>query len=100
VADVRKGSVFGNSYTPLKKGGHKAKPIGHGPNAPAMYREWLDKLWKSTDPKAIAAKERAIKSLRGKNLLCWCAQPADVDGVKVTKPEGCHARVLFEYVNK
>ena len=26
-------------------------------------------------------------------LLCWCLQPED------GKSEGCHARVLFEYVN-
>lgn len=95
--DVRKGSMYGNSYTPRKWGGHKQNPIA---KTPAEYRQKLDAKWKSNDPKDVAWKERAIKELRGKNLLCWCLQPADVDGVKVTKPEGCHARVLFEYVNR
>jgi len=95
--DVRSGSMFGNSHTPRVFGGHKNKPIA---KTPAEYRQKLDAKWKSTAPKDVAWKERAIKELRGKNLLCWCLQPEDVDGVNVTKPEGCHARVLFEYVNR
>lgn len=95
--DVRKGSKFGNSYTPLVWGGHKNNPIA---KTPEEYREKLEKVWNSSDPKAVASKQRAIKELRGKNLLCWCLQPEDVDGVKVTNAEGCHARVLFEYVNR
>jgi hypothetical protein len=94
--DVRSGSQHGNSYAPRKWGGHQQNPIAKTPDE---YRTKLDALWNSPEPKAVAWKERAIKELRGKNLLCWCLQPDDVDGVKVTKPEGCHARVLFEYVN-
>ncbi|MFZ0736963.1 MAG: alpha-ketoglutarate-dependent dioxygenase AlkB [Candidatus Acidiferrales bacterium] len=95
--DVRSGSRYGNSYTPRKWGGHMQNPIARTPDE---YRTKLDALWNSPEPKAVAWKERAIKELRGKNLLCWCLQPEDVDGVKVTDPEGCHARVLFEYVNR
>ncbi|MGA8224326.1 MAG: DUF4326 domain-containing protein [Candidatus Acidiferrales bacterium] len=95
--DVRSGSVYGNSYTPRVWGGHKQNPIAQ---TPEEYRQKLDAKWKSNAPKDVAWKERATKDLRGKNLLCWCLQPEDVDGVKVTKAEGCHARVLFEYVNR
>jgi len=95
--DVRSGSRYGNSYRPRKWGGHKQNPIAKTPDE---YRTKLDALWDSPEPKAVAWKERAIKELQGKNLLCWCLQPEDVDGVKVTEPEGCHARVLLEYVNR
>jgi len=95
--DVRSGSRYGNSYKPRKWGGHKQNPIAKTPDE---YRTKLHALWNSPEPKAVAWKERAIKDLRGKNLLCWCLQPEHVDGVKVTKAEGCHARVLFEYVNR
>ncbi|MGO9589519.1 MAG: DUF4326 domain-containing protein [Candidatus Acidiferrales bacterium] len=97
------GSMYGNSYKPRQFGGHAKFPIGkaeNGKTAVENYRDKLDAKWKSNDPQDIAWKERAIKELRGKNLLCWCLQPAEVDGAKVTKPEGCHARVLFEYVNR
>jgi hypothetical protein len=89
--------MYGNSYTPRKWGGHKNNPIA---KTPEEYRQKLDRKWKSNAPKDVSWKERAIKELRGKNLLCWCLQPENVDGVKVTKAEGCHARVLFEYVNR
>ena len=95
--DVRSGSMYGNSYTPRKWGGHKQNPIA---KTPEEYREKLDKKLKSESQNDVAWKERATKELRGKNLLCWCYQPEDVDGVKVTKAEGCHARVLFEFVNR
>ncbi len=89
--------MYGNSYKPREFGGHFKHPIA---TTPEEYREKLDKKWHSKEPKDVAWKDRAIKELRGNNLLCWCLQPEDVDGVKVTKPEGCHARVLFEYVNR
>jgi hypothetical protein len=102
--DVRVlGSMYGNSYKPRMIGGHAKFPIGkaeNGKTAVENYCEKLDAKWNSTAPNDVKWKERAIKELRGKNLLCWCLQPEDVDGVKVTKPEGCHARVLFEYVNR
>lgn len=97
AGDIKSGSMYGNSYKPREFGGHFKHPIA---KTPEEYREKLDKKWKSKEPKDVAWKQRAIKELRGKNLLCWCLQAEDVDGAKVTKPEGCHARVLFEYVNR
>lgn len=94
---VRSGSMYGNSYTPRTWGGHKQDPIA---KTPEEYRQKLDVKWKSNAPKDVLWKERATKELRGKNLLCWCLQLEDVDGVKVAKSEGCHARVLFDYVNR
>ena len=95
--DIKSGSMYGNSYKPREFSGHFKHPIA---KTPEEYREKLDKKWESKAPNDIAWKERAIKELCGKNLLCWCLQPEDVDGAKITKPEGCHARVLFEYVNR
>jgi hypothetical protein len=40
-----------------------------------------------------AFRERAMKELRGKDLLCWCVQ----EGPK--RAEFCHARVWVELVN-
>jgi Domain of unknown function (DUF4326) len=97
VGVIKSGSMYGNSYNPREFGGHFKHLIA---NTPEEYRVKLDKKWRSNEPKDVAWKERAIKDLRGRNLLCWCLQPEDIDGLKVTKPEGCHARVLFEYVNR
>lgn len=97
AANIKSGSMYGNSYKPREFDGHFKHPIA---KTPEEYREKLDKKWESNAPKDIAWKKRAIKELRGRNLLCWCLQPEDVDRVKITKPEGCHARVLFEYVNR
>lgn len=95
--DINSGSMYGNSYKPRVFGGHAKNPIA---KTPQEYREKLEKKWNSTAPKDAAWRERAVKELRGKNLLCWCFQPEDVDGVKVTAPTGCHARVLLEFVNR
>jgi hypothetical protein len=73
-------SIYANDWTPEL--GH-TNYISH---SEVGFREYAEKKW--LDP---AFRERAIKDLRGKHLLCWCRQ--DVPGF-------CHARVWLEIVNR
>jgi hypothetical protein len=77
------GTVYGNGKDPLN---------GHYPmiaSNEADFRDYVEK--KMSDP---AFREKALRELRGKHLLCWCYQ----DGSE--RAEFCHARVWLEAVNK
>lgn len=81
---VGRPSRWGNSYQP---GALTARPGIGGFVRPtevdecvALYREDIERL--------VQAAPDALKSLRGKNLACWC--PLD---------QPCHADVLLEIAN-
>lgn len=73
------GTVYGNDYKPLE--GHRS-PIARNE---AKFRGYVENMMQ--DP---AFREKAIKDLRGKHLLCWCSQDELF----------CHARVWLEIVNR
>lgn len=77
------GTAYGNDYKPFE--GHN-RPIARNESEFRTYVEG-----RMQDP---AFRERAIKDLRGKHLLCWCVQ----DGPE--RAPFCHARVWLEIVNR
>ena len=78
---IREGSIFGNGSNPLVS--HRGSI-----NSESEFR--LYALEKLKDP---AFREQA-QQLKGKDLLCWCAQ----EGKR--RAEFCHARVWLELINE
>jgi len=64
---------FGNAFT-IGRDGDRATVI-------VRYEQWLHA------PAQAALRERAVRELRGRDLVCWCA------------PEACHGDVLLQCVN-
>jgi hypothetical protein len=77
---IRQGSIFGNGASPL---------ISHegGLHSDREFRAYAIEKLKHPAFRAEAEK------LRGKDLLCWCAQ----EGKR--RAEFCHARVWLELIN-
>ena len=70
---VGRPGAFGNPFT-IGRDGDRATVI-------ARYEQWLHA------PEQNELRERAVRELRGRDLVCWCA------------PQACHADVLLELVN-
>jgi hypothetical protein len=89
-------SVFGNPF--------KVETFGH-PQAVALHRRWLDGEVLPPDalakvgltPSALSTKRAAVlrrlPELRGRDLGCYCPQPAPGE------PDVCHAVCLLELAN-
>ena len=76
---MRRGAVYVGRPTPW---GNPFALTEYGRDeAIRLYVEWLDA------PDQAELRER-IPTLRGKDLVCWCA------------PEACHADVLLERANR
>jgi hypothetical protein len=73
VVVVDRTSVWGNPFK-IGKDGDRASVI-------AKYRRYF------YHPDRVQLRELAVKHLRGKSLMCWCA------------PLACHADVLLEWAN-
>lgn len=69
---IGRGGPFGNPFV-IGRDGNRAEVI-------AKYRQMIER-----DP---ALKDRVIRELNGKDLVCWCA------------PQACHGDVLLEIANK
>lgn len=80
-------SIFGNPFS--HKQGTKAEIVVESRQAAVQaYRDWLaGTAWQDVEPERRQAILRAIPSLKGKVLGCWCA------------PEACHGDVLAELAN-
>ena len=78
---IREGSIFGNGRNPL---------VSHfgSLNSESEFRMYA--LEKLKDP----AFRQQAQQLKGKDLLCWCAQEGKRRAVF------CHARVWFELINQ
>lgn len=70
---VDRSTVFGN---PFKIGEH-----GNREDVIEKYEFWI------FQPGQLALRERMIRELKGKDLLCWCA------------PEACHADIILLIAN-
>lgn len=68
---VGRPSKWGNPFT-IGRDGNRTEVI-------AKYEEWIVE-----QPELMAA----IRTLRGKNLICWCA------------PQRCHAEILMRIANR
>lgn len=78
---IREGSIFGNGTNPLES--------HHGSlNNESAFRAYA--IEKLKDP----AFRQQAHQLKGKDLLCWCAQ----EGKR--RAQFCHARVWFELINR
>ena len=73
AAYVGRPSAFGNPFA-IGRDGDRATVI-------ARYEQWLHA------PEQHGLRERAVRELRGRDLVCWCA------------PQACHADVLLQLVN-
>jgi hypothetical protein len=87
-------TIFGNPF-PLQPHGRSASV--------RMYRLWMqgklrDGVVPDRDADALRAKREAIlkalPTLEGKNLACWCPLP------RGDAPDVCHAAVLLDMVRK
>ena len=86
---VDRTTLFGNPFS--------IKDYGHD-RAVALHRAWIRGAAAGAEPAGLAEKReivlRALPSLRGKNLACWCALP------KAGEPDNCHAAVLLQLANR
>jgi hypothetical protein len=82
---VREGTRFGNALDPFTVRNRKSNPW-IASNAKDFRAYALERM---KDPEF----RQQVEALRGKDLLCWCAQ----DGPK--RAEFCHARVWLELAN-
>ena len=66
--------------------------------AVALHRAWITGAGINVEAANLAEKRdavlRALPSLRGKNLACWCSLP------KVGEADNCHAAILMELANR
>ena len=90
---VDRTTLFGNPFS-LEDWGHD--------RAVALHRAWLtgeaiDAPIPPAEMKRLTARRaqvlKALPSLRGKDLACWCALP------KKGEPDNCHAALLLELAN-
>lgn len=91
---VDRSTLFGNPFP----------AIDHGhDHAVALYRAWiagrrLNTRLTPASKKSLARRRhevlRALPTLRGKNLACWCPLPGDGE------PDRCHAAVLLALANR
>lgn len=72
---VTRPGLFGNPFKVGQHGKDKLEVVG-------MYRQWLMNF-----PEGKAVAEAARRTLRGKNLACFCGEGP------------CHADVLLEIAN-
>jgi|SRR5262245_19517471 len=91
---VDRSTLFGNPFL--------ASEHGHD-RAVALYRTWLagrpvNAMLAAATKKSLARRRqevlRALPTLRGKNLACWCPLPRDGE------PDRCHAAVLLAVANR
>jgi len=82
---VGRPSLFGNHFTHLeaKKGQQNMTYVATREESVKRYKSWV---LHSDDARAVLIRE-ALPSLRGRDLVCWCA------------PHKCHADVLLELAN-
>jgi Domain of unknown function (DUF4326) len=78
---IRQGSIFGNRINPL---------VSHHGSLKSESEFRACALEKLKDP----AFRQLAQQLKGKDLLCWCAQ----EGKR--RAEFCHARVWLELINQ
>ncbi len=78
---IRQGSIFGNGSNPL---------ISHRGSLKSESEFRTYAVEKLKDP----AFRQQAQQLKGKDLLCWCAQ----EGKR--RAEFCHARVWLELINE
>jgi len=87
---IREGTIFGNGKNPLVS--HRPWAVGKKSDPPSKnataFRAYAER--KMLD---LAFRQQA-EQLRGRHLLCWCAQK----GKKRAK--FCHARVWLELINR
>jgi hypothetical protein len=81
---VGRPTQFGNPFSVKSGTGDK-----HGAHAAvvARYREWI------ASDEATVIRQRAVRDLAGRDLVCWCQSPSDEN------PLPCHATVLLEIAN-
>ena len=87
---------FGNPFSSLSYGKAEVKGFPNSAAAVAAFRAWLEgEVVNNVDPLIIESLEERrqwilsnLSSLRGKDLVCWCA------------PSPCHASVLMELANR
>ena len=84
VHGVRKGAVyvgrpskFGNPFT-IGRDGSREEVI-------QKFEAWLFVADENSSPPMLITIDD-LRSLRGKDLVCWCA------------PEACHAQILMKYI--
>jgi hypothetical protein len=77
---VGRPTIFGNPFTHLSTHASELIRVPTRERAVERYREWFH--IRMADP----VFEAAVESLRGKDLVCWCA------------PLPCHAEVIVEYL--
>ena len=86
---VDRTTLFGNPFS--------IKGYGHD-QAVALHHAWITGAAVDVAAAKLAEKReavlRALPSLRGKNLACWCPLP------KAGEPDNCHAAVLLELANR
>jgi uncharacterized protein DUF4326 len=91
---VDRTTQFGNPFS--------IKDYGHD-RAVELHRRWIngERIDRSelTSPMPGLADRRkdvlrALPTLHGKNLACWCSLP------KLGQPDCCHAAILLELANR
>jgi Domain of unknown function (DUF4326) len=70
---VDRSTVFGNPFK-IGRDGNRQDVID-------KYERWI---WM---PQRVRLRQRMMRELRGKDLLCWCA------------PEECHADIILKIAN-
>ena len=74
---VGRPSKFGNPFT-IGKDGSREEVI-------QKFEAWLFVADENSSPPMLITIDD-LRSLRGKDLVCWCA------------PEACHAQILMKYI--
>jgi Domain of unknown function (DUF4326) len=91
---VDRSTLFGNPFLAIEHGHERAV---------ALYRAWIagrrfNARLAADTKKSLARRRqqvlRALPSLRGKNLACWCPLPRDGE------PDKCHGAVLLALANR
>lgn len=99
---VSRPSRFGNPWTvrAAREAGYQGTDAQIRAYCAELYREWVEQwpgsltaLLKDSHVK-LPAIHKALPSLRGKSLACWCPLPAPGE------PDCCHGAVLLEIANR
>ena len=91
---VDRRSDWGNAYRVVRDGKKWARTNAYG--APVEHFDTQEEAAKAAVGEYRASVEHLrgmLPTLRGKDLACWCALPAEGE------PDVCHAAVLLELAN-